>query len=102
MFKCTLFAGWQSVDGSAQLQTPTHHMNRTVLALLVCFLIIVAYILIGASLELKNGGGTLPMLGLMAAVVATWKGIRGSETPAVPVVIEPESEPVLAKRDDQS
>lgn len=77
-------------------------MNRTVLALLVCFLIIVAYILIGASLGWKNGGGTLPMLGLMAAVAATWKGIRGSEAPAIPVVIERESEPVVAKSEDRS
>jgi hypothetical protein len=57
-------------------------MNRTLLATIACFLIIIAYACIGAALGWKAGGGAIPALVLMAAISATWKGIRGGGSAA--------------------
>lgn len=55
-------------------------MNRTFLAIIACFLIIIAYACIGAALGWKAGGGAIPMLVLMAALSAAWKGIRAGDS----------------------
>ncbi len=57
-------------------------MNRTLLAAAACFAIFIAYACIGAAIGWKHGGGMIPMLILMAALSATWKGIRNGGSAA--------------------
>ena len=52
-------------------------MNRTLLATIACFLIIIAYAFIGAALGWKASGGAIPALVMMAALSLAWKAIRG-------------------------
>lgn len=51
--------------------------NRTIVAVVVCLLIFMAYVLIGAALGWKHGGGMIPMLILLMSLRAAWKGIAG-------------------------
>ena len=57
-------------------------MKRTLLAFVACLAIFVAYVGIGEALGWKHGGGMIPTLILLAALSATWKGIRGSGSAA--------------------
>jgi hypothetical protein len=57
-------------------------MNRTLLAVVACFAIFIAYACIGAAIGWKHGGGMIPMLILMAALSATRKGIRSGGSAA--------------------
>ena len=51
-------------------------MNRTLLAIVACIAILIAYGVIGAAIGWKHGGGLIPTLILWAALSATWRGIR--------------------------
>lgn len=53
---------------------------KHVIATIACAAIIILYAAIGASLGWKKSGGVLPMLLLMSAVAATWKGITGTKS----------------------
>jgi hypothetical protein len=57
-------------------------MNRTLLAIVACLAIFIAYACIGAALGWKHGGGMIPTLILLAALSATWKGIRSGGSAA--------------------
>ena len=48
---------------------------KYVLAILACVAICIIYVVIGAGLGWKHGGGVIPMLILFAAIGATWRGI---------------------------
>ena len=48
-----------------------------IVAVLACAGIIIIYVVIGALLGWKHGGGVLPMIILFGAITATWKGIIG-------------------------
>lgn len=55
-------------------------MNKTtsyIVALLLCFGIVIIYVVIGALFRWKHGGGFIPMMILFGAIAATWKGIIG-------------------------
>lgn len=45
------------------------------LALAACFGIFVAYVVLAAVIGWKNGGGMIPMLILVAALIGTWRAI---------------------------
>jgi hypothetical protein len=45
------------------------------LALAACFGIFIVYVVIGVVMGWKNGGGTIPMLILVAALIGTWRAI---------------------------
>ena len=74
-------------------------MNRTILAIIACFLIIIAYACIGAALGWKAGGGAIPVLVLMAALSAAWKGIRGGGSAAT-TSEQTDDKPLSTKNDE--
>lgn len=47
------------------------------IAVLACAGIVLIYGFIGVLLGWKHGGGVLPMMLLLGAITATWKGIIG-------------------------
>jgi hypothetical protein len=50
--------------------------NRTILAVIVCFLIVVAYVALGVFMGWKRNGGLIPMIVLLAVLRFVWKKIR--------------------------
>lgn len=74
-------------------------MNRTLIAVIACFLIIIAYACIGAALGWKAGGGAIPVLVLMAALSAAWKGIRGGSSAAT-TSGQTDNKPLPPKQDE--
>jgi hypothetical protein len=52
------------------------------LAILACFALFVVYTVVGAAVfGWKHGGGTIPMLILLAAMGAIWRGITKKDKP---------------------
>ncbi len=48
---------------------------KYVLAILACIVIFIAYVIIGAALGWRHGGGLIPVMILFAAIGATWRAI---------------------------
>lgn len=65
-------AQWVEVCCSRQERGPD---MRYVYATATCFALLVFYALIGGMLGWKHGGGAIPMLILIAALVGTWRAI---------------------------
>lgn len=49
---------------------------KTLLAVLACAALVILYAVLGAFLGWKHGGGAIPILILIAAIVGLWKAIN--------------------------
>lgn len=55
-------------------------MQRTILALIACFLLVISYAVFCAAMGWKALGGFIPVALFLWALTATWKAIRGSSS----------------------
>lgn len=70
--------GFMVLLGAFVLYSLTAHVTSWLkypLALSSCFALFLIYALIGGIMEWKHGGGLIPMLILIAAMVGTWRTI---------------------------